>query len=120
MNPTEYGLAESFDGIILNVQKHPSGTRLITVFTLQTGRVRVFASGGGRKRKNGNPFFQFARIAFEARRKDNTYTMGEYECRNAKALMNLDWNTMHIHKFWRKSLPPYFRRESGMKRYISC
>lgn len=57
MNPTEYGLAESFDGIILNVQKHPSGTRLITVFTLQAGRVRVFASGGGRKRKNGNPFF---------------------------------------------------------------
>lgn len=93
MNPTEYGFAESFDGIILNVQKHPSGTRLITVFTLQAGRVRVFASGGGRKRKNGNPFFQFARIAFEARRKDNTYTMGEYECRNAKAVMNLDWNT---------------------------
>ena len=63
MNPTEYGLAESFDGIILNVQKHPSGTRLITVFTLQAGRVRVFASGGGRKRKNGNPFLHLKRAA---------------------------------------------------------
>lgn len=62
MNPTEYGLAESFDGIILNVQKHPSGTRLITVFTLQAGRVRVFASGGAAKEKTAILFFNLRKL----------------------------------------------------------
>ena len=94
MNPYKDGPAQSYDGIIVRVQKNAAAMQVLTVFTVQKGLIRLFA-GTAKKtgKRSGSPFFLFAEISFEAHEKDGIYHLGEYICHNVRVLLELTWRT---------------------------
>lgn len=94
MNRGKHGPARSYDGVVLRIRKNSAGTRVLTVFTAQKGLIRIFAGTVKQTAKQGgSPFLLLSDISFEAWEKDGGYTLSEYECRNSRAMLDLEWQT---------------------------
>lgn len=74
MNPYKDGPAQSYDGIIVRVQKNAAAMQVLTVFTVQKGLIRLFA-GTAKKtgKRSGSPFFFLPRFLLK-RTKKTAYT----------------------------------------------
>lgn len=58
------------------------------------GLIRIFAGTVKQTAKQGgSPFLLLSDISFEAWEKDGGYTLSEYECRNSRAMLDLEWQT---------------------------
>ena len=67
---------------------------MLTVFTAQKGLIRLFAGTVKQTAKQGgSPFLLLSDISFEAWEKGGGYTLSEYECRNSRAMLDLEWQT---------------------------
>ena len=90
MNPYKDGPAQSYDGIIVRVQKNAAAMQVLTVFTVQKGLIRLFA-GTAKKtgKRSGSPFFLFAALHFELNGSSNGVKGGNKRWNSLRYQVNI-------------------------------